>query len=472
MFETSARLSMPYIQPAQAQKHITHNEALALLDVLVQACATSATVTVPPADPDLGECYLIPADAVDDWAGHTDQIAQFRSDGWQFTDPNAGYMVWIEDQGASLVYDGAAWQTPVSGSGGGGGFPVSVAGLGINGNFDAVNRLVVGSDGTLLTHDGAGHRLTVNKASASDTASLLFQSDWSGHAEMGLAGDTQFRIKVSADGGTWVDAFAIDPAAQSINLSPAGSVVFSVTDASAILDVPVQGLAVQSDAYDATDGKLLTTGAFGWGAQAVSADSGPVFGANASGVYAKLSTTPDAPTPSDGFAIKLTKQADQSAAIWVDQSVSPEVYVATDHSGAQSDWRKVVHSHNLVGTVAQSGGVPTGAVIEQGDTANGSYVRYADGTQMCWFTTATLTANGAAVGTTGFYKSAPAAWSYPAAFASDPTVTATVQALSGDAAQFASVDTGSLSAASCDFVLSGLQGATGQVHGIATGRWV
>jgi hypothetical protein len=106
MFETSARLSMPYIQPAQAQKHITHNEALALLDVLVQACATSATVTVPPADPDLGECYLIPADAVDDWAGHTDQIAQFRSDGWQFTDPNAGYMVWIEDQGASLVYDG------------------------------------------------------------------------------------------------------------------------------------------------------------------------------------------------------------------------------------------------------------------------------------------------------------------------------------------------------------------------------
>lgn len=39
-----------------------------------------------------------------------------------------------------------------------------------------------------------------------------------------------------------------------------------------------------------------------------------------------------------------------------------------------------------VGTVSQSGGVPTGAVIERGSNANGSYVRFADGTQICWGT--------------------------------------------------------------------------------------
>ncbi|QCI15517.1 phage tail protein [Pseudomonas putida] len=38
----------------------------------------------------------------------------------------------------------------------------------------------------------------------------------------------------------------------------------------------------------------------------------------------------------------------------------------------------------ILGTVSQSGGVPTGAIIERGSNANGEYVRYADGTQICW----------------------------------------------------------------------------------------
>jgi hypothetical protein len=38
---------------------------------------------------------------------------------------------------------------------------------------------------------------------------------------------------------------------------------------------------------------------------------------------------------------------------------------------------------NILGTVSQSGGVPTGAIIESGSNANGEFVRYADGTQIC-----------------------------------------------------------------------------------------
>ena len=38
---------------------------------------------------------------------------------------------------------------------------------------------------------------------------------------------------------------------------------------------------------------------------------------------------------------------------------------------------------NLLGTVNQSGGVPTGAVIQRGSNANGEFVRLADGTQIC-----------------------------------------------------------------------------------------
>jgi hypothetical protein len=39
---------------------------------------------------------------------------------------------------------------------------------------------------------------------------------------------------------------------------------------------------------------------------------------------------------------------------------------------------------NIVGTVSQSAGVPTGAIIERGSNANGDFVKYADGTMICW----------------------------------------------------------------------------------------
>lgn len=38
----------------------------------------------------------------------------------------------------------------------------------------------------------------------------------------------------------------------------------------------------------------------------------------------------------------------------------------------------------LVGTVSQSGGVPTGAVIERGSNASGKYTKFADGTMICY----------------------------------------------------------------------------------------
>ncbi len=58
MPETSARLSLPYIQPSQAQKHVTHNEAVSLLDAVVQLAVTSRTVTAPPGSPAVTARYI------------------------------------------------------------------------------------------------------------------------------------------------------------------------------------------------------------------------------------------------------------------------------------------------------------------------------------------------------------------------------------------------------------------------------
>ena len=72
---------------------------------------------------------------------------------------------------------------------------------------------------------------------------------------------------------------------------------------------------------------------------------------------------------------------------------------------------------NILGTVSQSAGVPTGAVVEQGSNANGRYVRFADGTQMCWrlnLVVPALTQSAGAI----FQGVSNVSWTFPAAFTS------------------------------------------------------
>ena len=225
MSDTSANLSLPYLLPAQAQKHVTHNEALRALDALVMAAVESRALSVPPASPAEGARYLVAAPASGDWTGQEEALALWDAGGWLFFAPRPGWRVRVLDEALDLVWQDGAW-----GAAGGGGTPAL---LGVNTAADAVNRLAVASDATLLTHDGAGHQLKINKAGAGDTASLLFQSGWSGRAEMGLAGGDDWALKVSADGGTWTEALVV-----------------------AASDGTVSGAAVQAAPDDVTPGRL------------------------------------------------------------------------------------------------------------------------------------------------------------------------------------------------------------------------
>lgn len=64
--------------------------------------------------------------------------------------------------------------------------------VGINASADSTNRLALSSAAALFHHDGDDHRLKINKASAGDTASIIFQSDFSGCTEFGLSGGDDF----------------------------------------------------------------------------------------------------------------------------------------------------------------------------------------------------------------------------------------------------------------------------------------
>ncbi|WP_334148030.1 DUF2793 domain-containing protein [Hyphomicrobium sp.] len=111
----------------------------------------------------------------------------------------------------------------LTGGGGGGGEGVEsvnpVPLVGINATADTTDRLSVASPASLFSHEGAGHQLKINKDDAGDTASVVFQTDFSGRAEFGLVGDDNFHVKVSADGSVWREAIVIDRSTGAVSVS-------------------------------------------------------------------------------------------------------------------------------------------------------------------------------------------------------------------------------------------------------------
>jgi hypothetical protein len=200
-------LGLPYIQPSQAQKHVTHNEAIRVLDAIVQVGVLDHNLTVPPTIPTDGDRYIVAAASSGPWAGKDGSIAVFEGSTWSFFAPNLGWLAWVQDQGGLYAWDGVDW-VPTGGSD-------SAPMLGVNTSADATNRLAVKSDAVLFSHDdvtpGNGDsRLVLNKSTAVNSASLVYQTGYSGRAEFGTTGDDDWHVKVSPDGSTWHEALVAD----------------------------------------------------------------------------------------------------------------------------------------------------------------------------------------------------------------------------------------------------------------------
>lgn len=206
---TTNHLKLPYLAAAQAQKHVTHNEALTLLDTAVQLAVLDATLTAPPASPAAGDRHIVAASATGAWAGKDGNIATWVDGAWTFVTPEAGWLAFDVATATLLAFVSGAWAAATAGAS-------EVDRLGINTTADGTNRLSVRSAAALFSpiaaaDGGTGDmRVILDKEADGDTASLLFQSGWSGRAEIGLAGDTDLVVKVSADGSTWTEAIRVD----------------------------------------------------------------------------------------------------------------------------------------------------------------------------------------------------------------------------------------------------------------------
>ncbi len=207
-------LALPMIAASQAQKHVTHNEALRMLDTLVMLAVKDRDLSAPPGSPANGDRYLVKPAGTGAFAGRDNQIAHYRDGTWVFHEPQTGWICYVEDEGAPFVFDGSDWSTLL----GPNPHLQNVARLGIGTTADAVNPLSARLGNALWSalYDGEGGdgslRTKFNKEAAADVLSLLFQTDYSGRAEIGLVGDDNLTVKVSADGSSWTTALVVDRA--------------------------------------------------------------------------------------------------------------------------------------------------------------------------------------------------------------------------------------------------------------------
>ena len=397
--DTSPNLGLPFLMPAQAQKHVTHNEALQILDLVAQLVVRDFAAQTPPPAPTEGEVWALGPSPTGAWAGWGGHLASWVNGGWLFVPPRPGWRATGLADGSVRAWSGSAWQRPGMDN---------LDGIGIGTAHDAINRLAVAAPATLLTHAGTDHRLVLNKAGPADTATLLLQSGWSGRAEMGLAGQDDFTVKLSADGTAW---------SEILRLSQAGMQVTG----------QVTGTAVLQSATDTTEGRL-----------AVARAQGGIFGLGGTEVA-------QAPTPNDpdtitrtGFyrifgsakmptvgAFALThiqRFSGQAAQVAFLTNGVRRFFARNFDNGAWGAWEQY---NATLGAVAQIDGVPTGAIIQRGSNTNGEFVRFADGTQICMHRQTDVPVTNAMA---GLFRSDPLLWVFPVTFTLGTTNGATVSA--------------------------------------------
>ena len=265
MSEHSSNLALPYLQPAQAQKHVTVNEALVRLDAVCQAVVQSRSLAVQPDAPIDGARYLLPPGKTGpDWGTMADHAVAYYRDGyWEELPPRPGWTVLVLDEHAFVAFAGNGWTDPAAGrlslSGGVLSGPLTTPSDGLligSGQFAAIGgKIAVGHTAPLSAFDLAGdltlrgnlkgsspaHAFTVG-GDSDVTAGGYLQVFGSAHGLAGLmilgAGGAQ-RVILQADG-------VVRPA--SDNAYGLGSASFRWSDA-----YIANGVVTSSDARDKAD---------------------------------------------------------------------------------------------------------------------------------------------------------------------------------------------------------------------------
>jgi hypothetical protein len=135
---STARHQLPYLVVGQAQKEITHNQALVRIDALLQPFV-EAHLNTPPTSLTqtmAGKCWLVGTSATSEWAGKSGQLAYWDGSGWQFIAPSDCMRLYNKAIGSEIAFKFGAWvsNNPIMNVSGGNTIDTEVR--------DVVNQLV------------------------------------------------------------------------------------------------------------------------------------------------------------------------------------------------------------------------------------------------------------------------------------------------------------------------------------------
>jgi hypothetical protein len=236
---------------------------------------------------------------------------------------------------------------------------------------------------------------------------------------------------VVSTGTAWITMAMPTTAAAALGLAHGGTGATTAAAARTNLGLGTAAPAtLTTSASDATAGRVTQVGDFGLGGNAVQLSGSDSLASRnlQTGTYSYQSANiTDGPEGSASWVRTVRVEllpatlvgGGNARRLWWDSRSSgtgtQRLWFGSNQNNDAIVWREVFHQGTLLGTVSQTGGVPTGAVIERGSNANGSFVRFADGTQICtrYVTIDALTAT-TAVGT--LFVTGTASYSLPAAF--------------------------------------------------------
>lgn len=108
----TVRLGLPLLAAGQAQKDVTHNEALTLVDAVTMPVVEGFAATVPPSAPGLGQAWIVGAAPTGAWVGRPHMLACWTAGGWRFADLPRGAIVMRRSDGSRWLRSEDAWQPP------------------------------------------------------------------------------------------------------------------------------------------------------------------------------------------------------------------------------------------------------------------------------------------------------------------------------------------------------------------------
>lgn len=232
----------------------------------------------------------------------------------------------------------------------------------------------------------------------------------------------------------------------------------------------------QTSGYDTTVGKLMAVGAFGLGSEDAAPVSTDFNNYTESGWYrwggGGISNPP--PAGSYGMMMVHSYAPQYCSQIFFGLSGDSEVWTRKKVTDVWSAWRRVYSQGTILGTVSQSGGVPGGAIIEQGSNANGYYTKFADGTLICH---GIVALGGIALQTVwnSMFRSSSLIYNFPATFVGTPTCTGVLLWTDVDSTSASGVLNYSITTNSSRFMLvhpvSIATSGSRTVHYQVIGRW-